>query len=346
MDDYYRILGVAPDARRDDVKAAYRARRDDLDAKDTGEARAESARLNRAWNVLSDPIQRDSYDDRLARARLEGAHEEGDSDGAAVVPRDDVVRPRRRRMFEPRDRDAAPQRPTIELPAGMRLAEPRPRLWAMGIDIAMLAVLFVSMMFYLAPALEQHRYPRQFDRLDVLNTKYDDARATAKKDDKAADAAESAADKAKTAHAADAAGKAKSATKAREASDAAADSVKRIKDDIYKVQDDMRGYSFLLQEGTFVLALLLLVVPSAREGQTFGKRMRRVRVLRETGERLGWTGSLMRYGIVILALNALWFMAGPLAVALILFVILGWMRNPNQQGMHDRIAKTIVVAAD
>jgi uncharacterized RDD family membrane protein YckC len=36
---------------------------------------------------------------------------------------------------------------------------------------------------------------------------------------------------------------------------------------------------------------------------------------------------------------------GPLAPAVVLILMVGWVTNPNRQGMHDRFAKTIVVEA-
>lgn len=354
MDDYYRILDVSPDAQREEIKVAYRARRSDLDARDTDAARAEASRLNRAWNVLSDPTQRERYDGRLARARAEGDAEidDGDSDrpgaGSLVASGrgDSVERPRRRRLFEKPDRDAAPQRPTIEIPAGMQFADSRSRLWAMGIDFVGLALIFVAVLMFIAPAAQEQRYPKQYDQLSVLKDDYDSAQVDAEKAAKTADVAEAAADKAKAAKADDASVKAAAAKKDRAKSDAANREVDRLKKESDRVWGEVRGFAFLLSEGAFLLALLYLVVPSAREGQTLGKRLRGVRAVRETGARLGWSGALVRYGLIIFPLNALWFMVGPLALALVLFFVLGWMRHPNRQGMHDRIAKTIVVAAD
>ena len=352
MDDYYRILDVSPDAPRDEIKAAYRARRSELEAGKSDSARAEASRLNRAWNVLSDPTQRESYDARLARARAEAEIDDGDSSSPEVGPLvaarkgGSVERPRRRRLFEPADRDAPPPRPTIEIPAGMRLADSRPRLWAMAIDFVGLVVIFVAVLMYIAPALQEQRYPAQYDRLNVLKDAYDSAQATADKADATADDAQAASDDAKAANADDAAEKADVAKNARAKSDAANAEVDRLKEQSDDVWSEVRGFAFLLQEGAFVLALLYLVVPSAREGQTLGKRLRGVRAVRETGGPLGWSGSLVRYGVIIFPLNALWFIAGPLALAVVLFFVLGWMRNPNRQGMHDRFAKTIVVAAD
>ncbi|MCZ7534502.1 MAG: RDD family protein [Acidimicrobiia bacterium] len=349
MDDYYRILDVAPDAPREEIRESYKARRADLEARGTDESRPEVARLNRAWNVLSDPTQRERYDSRLAGARAEDeAGTEADAGRSSGDAPAEVAteRPRRRRFLEPRDRSAAPAGPTIEIPAGTSLSDSRSRLSAMGIDFAILLAIFVVVLFYAAPALQEQRYPDQFDRLDVLDGELDAANEVADAAGEAADAAEESADAAETAGADDAAAKAEAAKAARAEADAADTDVERVEDQIFDVQEELRGYAFLLQEAAFLLALAYLVVPSARSGQTLGKRLRGVRAVRTTGEPLGWSGSLLRYGVIIFALNALWFMAGPLAVALVLFAVLGWMRNANQQGMHDRIAKTLVVAAD
>ena len=65
MRDYYDVLGVAPDARADEIKRAYRqlARRyhPDISGDERGAAFIE---VSRAYEVLGDPGRRRSYDAR------------------------------------------------------------------------------------------------------------------------------------------------------------------------------------------------------------------------------------------------------------------------------------------
>ena len=75
MDDYYELLDVAPDAEREDIRLAYRAKRDEVQAQGSDDARAKVAELNRAWNVLGDAIQRQRYDGRLAESARGGRRE-------------------------------------------------------------------------------------------------------------------------------------------------------------------------------------------------------------------------------------------------------------------------------
>ena len=70
-------MGVEPGASKDEIRDAYRNRLDDLKVqaengrsdKIRDAARAETRELNRAWQVLSDPFQRERYDD-VARRRV------------------------------------------------------------------------------------------------------------------------------------------------------------------------------------------------------------------------------------------------------------------------------------
>jgi len=80
MDDYYHLLDVAPDAPREEIRTAYREKREELQGEEGDGNRAKVARLNRAWNVLSDPAQRDRYDDRLAEHRESGEPLDDDVD--------------------------------------------------------------------------------------------------------------------------------------------------------------------------------------------------------------------------------------------------------------------------
>ena len=88
MDDYYDLLGVEPGAETADIKSAYREQKAALDAK--GDKGAVS-RLNKAWNVLSDPYQRGRYD-----AQRETTVETGELEPASSVVTDDAPPPRRR----------------------------------------------------------------------------------------------------------------------------------------------------------------------------------------------------------------------------------------------------------
>ena len=80
MRDYYDVLGVSPGAGADEIKRAYRqlARRyhPDISGDDRGAAFLE---VSRAYDVLSDPARRRSYDRGLlphhARADQHGRAE-------------------------------------------------------------------------------------------------------------------------------------------------------------------------------------------------------------------------------------------------------------------------------
>src|SRR3954463_11855699 len=82
-DNYYEELGLEPGASRDELREAHRQRAADLEAardkKNVSESqlqanRDEVARVRAAWNVLSDPFQRQRYDAQLAG----GAEPSGD----------------------------------------------------------------------------------------------------------------------------------------------------------------------------------------------------------------------------------------------------------------------------
>ena len=75
-DNYYEELGVEPGASRDELREAHRQRIADLEAarekKNVSDSqlqanRDEVARVRAAWNVLSDPFQRQRYDAQLGR---------------------------------------------------------------------------------------------------------------------------------------------------------------------------------------------------------------------------------------------------------------------------------------
>src|ERR1700730_5745528 len=70
--DLYRLLGVPPDASRDEIAQAWRRRaRDEQPDSRRGDAAAPGRfrALAEAWQVLGDPARRAAYDRALARKR-------------------------------------------------------------------------------------------------------------------------------------------------------------------------------------------------------------------------------------------------------------------------------------
>src|SRR5262245_60292795 len=196
MTDHYELLGVESDATKDEIKAAYRTEVQDAD-------KSRKAQLNRAWNVLSDPVQRQRYDEQLH------AGDGGDEGGAGTS-----TVPARRTTGARRGPDSAldsggsgtngsggngrgrgggggggggddgdddvPRRggrpvpePTVVLPAGMHLADKRQRGWSIGFDLSVLAVLYLVFSFAVIPAVLKAQYPNKVDRIDALNKQVD-----------------------------------------------------------------------------------------------------------------------------------------------------------------------------
>ena len=95
---HYELLEVEPDAPKDEIRTAYqaklanvRAARDkEEETKKPSEtviraAREEEARLRAAWQVLSDPVQRQRYDDKFYVSS-----EDGDGDGTTTDEDEDA----------------------------------------------------------------------------------------------------------------------------------------------------------------------------------------------------------------------------------------------------------------
>ena len=103
---HYELLGVASDAPKDDIRAAYQDKLADVrehraheeESKRPSEsviqaARDEEGRLRAAWQVLSDPVQRQRYDDLVGLVPtsngdgvdLADDHHDDDEDGDDTV---------------------------------------------------------------------------------------------------------------------------------------------------------------------------------------------------------------------------------------------------------------------
>lgn len=338
MDDYYRLLGVSPDASRDEIKGAYRARREALGPSEE----AEAARLNRAWNVLSDRVQRERYDAGLASAGAGGEQEAAGTDGPAERPR--------RGLFGGPARGSAASRPvpSIEMPPGTRFAATRARMFAMLLDLTV--IILVGILVYLGSmALVRNQYPGETGALERLADRIEEADERAAEAGDRADEAEAAAEVAE--EEGDDLAVAEARADVEEASaeqDAAEAEAERAEDEARGVQRDLGAALYLPIVAPFVAGLVYLVVPSALTGQTLGKRLRGIRVIRLDGSAPGLSASTVRYGLPVLVVAFLWvgLALGPLAIMVTLLGVLMWLRSPNQQGLHDRVAKTVVVAAD
>jgi curved DNA-binding protein CbpA len=355
MDDYYELLDVAPDADRDDIKTAYRTLRDELVAADGETNRAEVARLNRAWNVLSDPAQRERYDDRLAEYRESDDEDDDrdDDDGAAPVVRtkrppstrsSGKAAPKTRAEQRAAAREARMQ-PTLELPDGLVMAPVKSRLSALGFDIAVLLLIFVTCQFIGVKVIND-RYPRQTDRIDAINHS---VKALDKKIDAAATAQDVADGKAEAAAAKNddaAEAKAKSASAKAKAEEA---SLTKKRDALAaeskKLNSKLKPATTVVFAISMLLVLFYLVPSTALSGQTVGKRLRKIRVVKLDGSVPGWVPALKRFGLPLLVATALSPIFGPLGLAVVLIGMVGWISQPNKQGLHDRLAKTVVVEA-
>jgi uncharacterized RDD family membrane protein YckC len=147
---HYELLGVEPAASKEEIRSAYRERLEELrvraekgrsdQARDG--ARDETARLNAAWQVLSDPFQRQRYDAELSFGADAEAEEEEEieEEDAAQVPA------RRRGLFEPRERDSRgrPQRRDAVGVPGAEAAPVGRRLAALGIDLVTMGAVYLA----------------------------------------------------------------------------------------------------------------------------------------------------------------------------------------------------------
>jgi len=326
MDNYYDLLGVDADAPVADIRAAYRDRKAEVSGRDDDEAKADAAALNKAWNVLSDPYQRGRYDEQRAEA---GDSEEGEDDDVVdVAPT--LTRTSRTNTRANQGKNArAPLQPTVTLPAGLEFATPKKRLIAMGIDVVVLIVLFFGS-FLLTNSLEKSKHPVEHHAVSVLPAQIKDAKsatsAAKKKASKTVDCT-----------------KPVTTDNDKAYCDALANQNKLQKqyDDATKKLAPTRS---LISGLFFLVALLILLIPSLFGGQTLGKRLQGIRLVRLDGSRVGAAEVFRRYGALALAAFASYTFLGPVGPLVIVFVATMWTRNPNRQGLQDRFARTLVVS--
>jgi hypothetical protein len=341
MDDYYSLLGIDPGASVDDIRGAYRLRKDGLDtASEAG--RADALKLNKAWNVLSDPYQRGRYDEQRGQAAESGELGSDDADGDDARSSNgsgskrlsaSAGNARQTRQQAAREaRQARMKKPTITPPARTHFPAAKDRIIAMVIDLLVLIVL-VSGSQIAAQAVAKSQKPAIVKEVDQRNA-----------DITAQNKIKSDADKRVSAD------KKANNTTAQAADQKTSDDAKKQITSLTKQRDDaaakLNPYFIGGVAIAFLLGFLYLAVPSALTGRTLGKRLRHLKVLREDGSPLGWRGAVVRFGAVVLVTFVLYFVLQQIAAVIVLFGVTAWMRNPNMQGMHDRFAHTIVVSDD
>jgi uncharacterized RDD family membrane protein YckC len=347
MDDYYELLGVDEDAPVDDIRSAYRDKKAAVDTSAGDDAKSDVAKLNKAWNVLSDPYQRGRYDQQRTEQSDDDDDEYEDDVDDAPVTRSRT--PRAADRAEKRRNARQPAKPTVTLPDGVHFPSIRQRLVALGIDLLILIGLFFVGSVAILPSLEKSQHP----------VAYNTARRLVKTDIPAAQKKTSAAKKA--ASAADdkltalqkshgTSSDIQDAQAAKKAADDKETRAKTYEDGLNKKLDKQNKVLLPLQNlmtgAVFLAALFVLVVPTLFGRQTLGKETQRIRVIRVDGSPARFLDVLRRYGALVLAGFVLSLLLGPTGGLVAIFVATMWTRNPNQQGLHDRLAKTLVVADD
>ena len=386
MTDHYEELGVEPTASKDDIREAHRARLADLEAarerKGVTEAqlqanREEAARVRGAWNVLSDPMQRQRYDQQLMDERAGEAVASSDVeivDDAAAAPQPTGWR---KLLGPPPAKPAAagaaaagtsgakgaanrkpqppanPNRPapTVELPAGMAIAETRSRGMALLFDLAICMIVYTAVMF-LVPGLVKSGYTDIVDQsqkiTDVKNSQQSviDAQKSLNEAKSASDKKSAQSDL--TSAQKDLKSAEKSARDAKATDKQLATNlsgkqrVDALDKESKKLSDSVKTAT-LVATGTVVVIVLLYLVPlTAMKGWTMGMRNRRIRVVRVDGSKCGWYAAFTRFAIPVLIAVALSIPVGP---GVGLGLVLWGYRDKNGQGVHDKLARTLVVTA-
>ena len=339
----YEVLGVLPNASKDEIRDAYRERladaqggvtREETAKKPSGSsiaaARAEEARVRGAWQVLSDPLQRERYDTAQGIDSSGTALEFNDAEDD-----DEELTPRQARNAAraARTADRPPGMFSTEIPPtpaswppGLQPPPPRARFMALTIDVFVLSVL-VLLQLLLTPVVIDQMKPGVSDKLDAITTQVDRANNQKDKLDSAVD-------------------KAKGAAAKKEAQASAAAKQKQI-DKLETKQTDLRNELLPITLGmslaVFALALLILLPSSVRTGRTLGKKLLQIHVVYADGSPLTLRGASRRYGAPLVAGLFLSSIVGPLGYVFVLVGVLTWPRNPNYQGLQDRLAKTLVV---
>jgi uncharacterized RDD family membrane protein YckC len=355
--NHYEVVGVEPDASKDAIREAYRGRLDELLGGDSmsDDDRAETARLNAAWQVLSDPYQRERYDQSIGiepGADDDEAGEDGEEgDDVIDVDGSEPARGRGRARQPgrqaPGDRvgmfSAEPQPAPASWPPGLRPPPPRARLIAMAIDLAVLLAIVLAVQT-VGNRVIDNVYKEETDQLDQLSDDIDEAEDVRDDAEDRVDEADDRIERARNNNDDVALEEAQAEKRAaQDEADTGDREVDRLDDEAQDVQSKLVPAQLMLTGVILVLALLYLVPSSIRTGRTLGKHLLGVRVVEVDGTRLRARSALLHYGAPVLLALLLLPLLGQLVVFIVLIGVLTWPRNVNRQGLHDRLAGTLVI---
>lgn len=142
---HYEVIDADPTAAKADLKAAYVAA---LEAAQVAQDADESAAVRRAWQVLSDPIQRQRYDEAIGvhhRGALEPVDVDGEIVEGEIVDDDDVEADDDVEVVDDDDPRAMRQRVFHQIPDFLEQPTLGRRVTASLIDVVTtLAVFLVS----------------------------------------------------------------------------------------------------------------------------------------------------------------------------------------------------------
>lgn len=311
-DTHYETLGTEPDAARDEIRAAYRERVDELDPErwtgDAEDRRTRAGAVNRAWNVLSDPFQKERYDDELAGGEVDLTDEESNDDSTAVEVAGSGGRARR-------PRGGTRVRPT-QTPTGLPLAPFRKRVNALSVDVLAILVLLYGLNLLIGVMFAEPAVQVTI-RDKVVRTTELDGRDV----DSVAPAEEADARK-----------------------EWAKDNDGTLKDKGVSVEKlDVLPQSVVLfgQLATLIVAIGYVTVPSLGSGQSVGKRFFKLRVVSADGANARPMQLVLHYGVPIALATALREFGALAAVGMTVWS--NW--DKAGQGANDKLAKTFVVEA-
>ena len=378
---HYEVLGVEPGASKDEIREAYRRELGTAQSQVTNaetarkpdsaviaSARAEEASVRAAWQILSDPVQRSRYDDAIGvEGAAEGTADDLDDDDETVEAAATTAVARRSRDQTPREARAEARAKAMEnrppglfstdhpatpagWPPGHHAPPPRARLLALLVDSVVLA-LIVVLQTTLGGLLIDQAYPKESkqldhvtDCLDALSTASDDAGAQAAKRDASVEKANSECARFAAVDGKTVFGEPIDSTLAKKQLEKQIDNKNgKVEDYQTDLRNDILPGQLAVSFITIALALLYLVPSSVRSGRTLGKKLLQIRLINIDGSPAGLRGSLLHYGVPVMVALLFAPILGPLGYVAVLFGVLTWPRNANYQGLHDRLAGTIVV---